>query len=76
MIFEDLWYLCKVEDSFIEDEPDFSKVPEAKREMVRRNWLAKQEAVVETVNLWGPQIAFFKRQPYYKITVLESPYAD
>lgn len=78
MELDERWYLCRVEDSSVDDEPDFSKIPEAKREMVRKNWLAKQKPVFETVNLWGPQISFFQEQPYYKITVLEldTPYAE
>jgi hypothetical protein len=73
MEYEARWYLCDLQDSSITDEePDWSKVPADKRERVRRAWLAKQKPYAERVDLWGPQIPFFEKMPYYRVFVLES----
>lgn len=75
MKYEERWYLCQLEDSAVDEvvEPDWSKVPEFKREVVRAKWLEahKPQPYLNEVFLWGPQIDFFARQPYYKVIVLE-----
>lgn len=59
------WYDARITETIPSDtpEPDWSKVPEAKRAMVRERWHAAQYTESVTVTkLWGPQIAFFRRQ--------------
>ena len=70
---ENRWYLCSLQDTSVTavEEPDWSRVPEAKREQVRNTWLAKQKPVTEKVYLWGPQIEFFQSLDYYRVQVLE-----
>lgn len=70
--YESRWYRCALEDSSIDKpEPAWGRVPEAKREMVRAKWIAaNQQTVTSEVMLWGPQIPFFARQPYYRVEVL------
>jgi hypothetical protein len=71
--FESRWYLCELGDTSIGvEEPDWSRVPEPKRETVRARWLAANaQRRVERVHLWGPQIPFFARQPYYDVRVVD-----
>jgi hypothetical protein len=71
-----IWYWCQLEDASEAagiPEPDWSRIPEAKREMVREKWLLANapKPLTERVQLWGPQIPFFAAQPYYKVTILE-----
>lgn len=68
-MFEQRWYLCKLTDRSELVEPDWSRVPEARRESVRSAWLDKQLPKAEPVHLWGPQIAFFASLPYYRVEV-------
>lgn len=64
------WYWCDVLDaSEVAEEPDWSRVPEAKRAIVRQRWLEKA-APVQRTQLWGPQISFFQSLPYYTVTVI------
>jgi hypothetical protein len=72
--FADLWYECEVEDGFSDEvEPDWSRVPEAKRDTVRDKWRA---AHVKTETgrwlLWGPQLPWYQRQKPYRITILRA----
>jgi hypothetical protein len=63
MTLDARWYRCTVTDSRVDaEEPDWSKVPEAKRDAVRDKWRAahlKEETT--TWWLWGPQIAFLQK---------------
>ena len=73
---EDKWYWCDIVDRFLLDElvePDWSKVPESKRRMVREKLdAAKAEKLKPTrCKLWGPQIPWYQRQPQYDVTVIE-----
>lgn len=62
----DGWYWCDITEPR-GDEPDWSRVPEERREVVRQRWLATN---VETRRwkLWGPQIGFFAAQ--YAVSVI------
>lgn len=72
-MYEARWYLCDLADGFERpEEPDWSRVPEAKREMVRERWNASQVAPVVRTYLWGPQIEWFARQPQHSVTVLDA----
>lgn len=75
--YEERWYSCVIHEEIADEsksEPDWSRVPESKREAVRARWEASRKTMVVTrVNLWGPQIPFFQRQYPH---VVESPYAD
>lgn len=66
------WYLCELEENIVAEdavEPDWSRVPEAKREMVKARWVESNTTkTVTRTNMWGPQIAWFMR--FYRITVL------
>lgn len=70
------WYWCYVVDQFeaaAVPEPDWSKVPEFKRFVVRARWEAAKEEKLEPTRwkMWGPQIAWYQRQPQYDVTVIE-----
>lgn len=75
MTFDARWYLCDITedaDDGSSAEPDWSRVPEEKRETVRARWVASRcTRVTSRVNLWGPQIAFFQRQPGYRVEVID-----
>lgn len=69
------WYWCDIVDRFLLEElaePDWSRVPEAKRDRVRANLeAAKAEKLKPTrTKLWGPQIGWYQRQPQYDVTVV------
>lgn len=65
------WYLCGVVDAEERpEEPDWSKVPEDRRAMVRGNWLSVQKSVAKVWKMWGPQIEWYNRQPGYQVTVI------
>ena len=73
MTYEARWYECDVVDGFEADiaPPDFSRVPEAKREQVRARF---EVALLEKAKptrwlMWGPQIPWYQRQPQYRVTV-------
>jgi len=74
MTYDEKWHLCKVTSAFAAEgkpEPVWEKIPEAKREQVRLNWLRAQ--VVEETGqwwLWGPQIPWYMAQPQYKVILL------
>lgn len=59
------WYLCIVEES--DEEPDWSRVPEDKRDRVRSRW-RESNVDSDVFRLWGPQIPFFDNQ--YDVEVL------
>jgi hypothetical protein len=63
--YPEMWYLCELTEKVESEtpEPDWSRVPESKRELVRERWKASQiHEVTSKVYLWGPQIPFFARQ--------------
>lgn len=65
------WYDCEITEEISDEvpEPDWSKVPEQRRALVRQRWeLSRLKIVVTKVKLWGPQIPFFRRQ-YPKVAV-------
>lgn len=64
------WVLCELMEVVCEDEePDWSRVPESKRELVRSRWQAGHaKAVTSQVYLWWDQIEFFSRQ--YRVRIL------
>lgn len=73
--FEARWYRCRVTSTWADEakpEPDWSRVPEAKRDVVRAKWEASR---MQTEDgewlLWGPQIAWYNRRPNYRVTVLD-----
>ena len=67
--YEPRWYWCNLVDGYeAENEPDWSKVPEDRRERVRTAWQNKT-ATAQRVKLWGPQIAWYQRQPKYAVSV-------
>lgn len=71
--YEHRWYLCEVREVEEEDIPDFSRVPDDKRQMVEARWrerLAAQKP--ERWLLWGPQIDGYARMPGVTINVLET----
>lgn len=63
------WYWCDVVDRYEREEPDWSKVPEFKREAVRQRWLAGAEEPMRC-QMWGPQIGWYQRQPNYTVSVV------
>lgn len=61
-----------------ETAPDWSRIPEAKREMVRVRWQEAHTIVTPPtpLYLWGPQIPFFQswgasaqQPPHYTVTI-------
>ena len=58
----DRWVWCVVR-STPEVEPDWTRVPEAKRETVRARWRAANETA-ERWQLWEPQIPMYRRLGY------------
>lgn len=69
------WYWCDLTDGYELDElvePDWSRVPEDRRERVRENWRRGQEKMLQPqrVQLWGPQIPFYLRLPKYRVSVI------
>lgn len=66
---DERWYWCSVTDEADRpDEPDWSKVPEGRRETVRARWLESAKPTPKRWKLWGPQIAWYQRQPGYVVT--------
>jgi hypothetical protein len=68
---QERWYWCEVvDDADRPEEPDWSRVPEERREIVRERW--GQQTTPEPVRwkMWGPQIAGYRRQPGYHVTVV------
>lgn len=69
-MYDDRWYPCLIEDRSGLEEPDWSRIPPAKREQVRQQFFARTKVPAEPWLLWGPQIPFFQRYPLYTVTVL------
>lgn len=67
---EERWYLCELTLLEVE-EPDWSKIPEARREMVRAQWIARQAIAPQRVKLWGPQIHIFERFALGGVRILD-----
>jgi hypothetical protein len=75
IVTDSAWYWCDIVDRFLLEElaePDWGKVPEAKREQVRTRWEASREEKLKPTRtkLWGPQIEWYSRQPQYDVTVI------
>lgn len=70
--FEARWYWCDLTDAYELEEPDWSKVPADKNEQVRERWMvgAKAKLRPQRVQLWGPQIPFYLRQPKLDVLVI------
>lgn len=64
------WYWCDLAE-VPDEQPDFSKVPEDRREIVRERWLNSTLAAAQRCQLWGPQIETISRHPAYEVTVIE-----
>ena len=70
------WMWCDVIDEFEMEtvpEPEWDKVPEFKREIVRARYQAARLEKLKPIRckMWEPQIPWYQRQPQYQITVLE-----
>jgi hypothetical protein len=59
-MYEDRWYTCELEERSEQVMPDFSKIPEEKREMVIQGWKNRQGVASEEWQLWGPQIPMYQ----------------
>jgi hypothetical protein len=66
--YEECQYLCEVADGYDADEPEWERIPEAKREVVRERWLSRLP--VSRWHLFGPQIPWYMRQRKFRIKVL------
>lgn len=66
--YEARWYWCEISEA-PHDEPDWSKIPEEKREMVRERW-EKANRITARWKLWGPQIPLYQRTPGMEVEVL------
>jgi hypothetical protein len=68
MTYDETWYICEFTED-LREEPDWTKVPEERREMVRSRWDA-YEPPMELWKLWGPQIPSYKRLKNVVVKVL------
>lgn len=72
--YEPCQYLCEIVDAYDDEttEPDWSRVPEFKREQVRQRWQQGQMEKLkpERWHLFGPQIPFYQKQSKYRVTVI------
>lgn len=68
--WEERWYWCLItDDDERPREPDWSKVPEAKREVVRVRWFSKAAPPIRRFKLWGPRIPMYSRMPGLTVQV-------
>lgn len=67
------WYLCSLQEV---DEakvaPDFSKIPEQRREVVRQKWLSQNLAPAQECLLWGEQINKYQEREGTTVTVVRA----
>lgn len=66
------WYDVELVDGFEADEiaePEWNKIPEAKRATVHQRWEAAraEKLTPHWVKMWGPQIPWYARQPKFQI---------
>ncbi len=67
-MYEARWYRCEITEIDPDaKEPEWDKVPEERRALVRHRWKARV-TITKEWKLWGPQIEFFMRQ--YEVKVL------
>lgn len=67
VVYESRWYWVEVWELKESEEPDFSKVPEARRSAVLERWREKQmKKPPKHWRVWGPQIAMFLNSPVYR----------
>jgi hypothetical protein len=65
------WVWCEVtDDAERPEEPDWSKVPEERRETVRARWLASSAPAPRQWLMWEPQVAWYNRQPGYRVVII------
>lgn len=75
VVFQPRWYLCDIVDRFeLESlqEPDWSRVPEAKRERVRASYEKARDEKLKPSRwlMWGPQIPWYGSQAQYDVVVV------
>lgn len=73
--YEPRLYWCDFVDGFLAEEvqaPDWDKVPEQKRAMVRQRFEASVAEKLKPTRWkpFGPQIPWYMRQPKYRVTVI------
>lgn len=72
MTYEPRWYWCRITEADPEhEEPDWDRVPEEKRALVRQRW-QERGLVTKRWKLWGPQIPYYQRTPGMTV-VVEGP---
>jgi hypothetical protein len=71
MTYAERWYWCDVvDDAERPEEPDWSRVPEDRRETVRARWVESAKPAPKRWKMWGPQVAWYSRQPGYHVNVI------
>jgi len=60
--YNERWYWCEVTEA--DEPPDFSLVPEDRRDMVRHRWELANEPTPRRWKMWGPQIPWYLRNGY------------
>lgn len=78
-VFETRWYWVDVWDVEPSEEPDFSRVPEARRDEVVARWRERQmKRRPKRCRMWGPQIPMYRSSPAYRTMpfVVIGPVAD
>lgn len=69
--YRECWYWCDLLDlEAVPEEPDWSRVPEERREAVRTGWQRRSQPKPQRVKLWGPQIPIYQSRPYYRVEVI------
>ena len=66
--YAEAWYWCEITEDERE-EPDWSKVPEERRAMVKERWDAV-EPTTKRWKLWGPQIPLYQRTEGMQVSVV------
>jgi len=69
------WFWCDIVDTEDRVEPDWSKVPEDRRALIRQRWEANTTPAPKRWKLWGPQIHMYLKMPGIASVVVvgESP---
>ena len=71
-LYEARWYPCYITDEQDRpEEPDWDKVPEERREMVRQRWAEQAAPKPRFFKLWGPQIPFYRNTPGLRVHVVD-----
>lgn len=63
--YSEVWYLVRITETDPDEvEPDWSRVPEERRDLVRDRWHASRQKITRTWRLWGPQIPRYRTMGY------------